>query len=100
MKKNILKKEDIKKKIRLNLDDLKMKYPVNHFYLFGSYARDEQTEDSDIDIMVDLKKTIGFTFVHLALDLEALLKKKVDLVSIDGIEEKKMRYIREDMIDV
>ena len=50
--------------------------------------------------MVELEKPIGFKFVHLALDLEALLNKKVDLVSMDGIEEKKMRYIREDMIDV
>lgn len=100
MKKNILKKEEIQKKIRQNIDELKTKYPVSHFYLFGSYARDEQTEASDIDIMVELEKPIGFKFVHLALDLEVLLKKKVDLVSIDGIEEKKMRYIREDMIDV
>jgi len=100
MKQNILQKEEIQRKIRFNLDKLKTKYPVNHFYLFGSYARDEQTEDSDIDIMVELDKPIGFEFVHLALELEALLDKKVDLVSINAIEEKKMRYIREDITDI
>jgi len=100
MKQNILKKEEIQRKIRFNLDKLKTKYPVNRFYLFGSYARDEQTEDSDIDIMVELDNPIGFEFVHLALELEALLDKKVDLVSINAIGEKKMQYIREDMIDV
>jgi predicted nucleotidyltransferase len=74
-KKEMLKKEDIKKK-----------YPVNHFFIFGSYARDEQTENSDIDIMVELEKPIGFKFVHLAMDLEALFNKKVDLVSVNGID--------------
>ena len=34
MKKNILKKEEIQKKIRMNLDDLKTKYPVRHFFSF------------------------------------------------------------------
>mgnify|MGYP003810297659 CR=1 FL=1 len=100
MEKTLLRKEEIRNKIRLNLTELKKKYPIHQFYLFGSYARDEQTESSDIDIMVELEKPIGLNFVHLALELEALLEKKVDLVSINGVEKRKFQYIKEDMIDV
>jgi hypothetical protein len=76
MEKTVLKKEDIQNKIKRNLTELKKKYPIHQFFLFGSYARDEQTEISDIDIMVELEKPIGLNFVHLALELEALLNKK------------------------
>src|SRR6056297_4131136 len=85
MNETLLKKDNIRKKIRLNISELKKKYPINHLYLFGSYARDEQTENSDIDILVDFSKPIGFQFVHLAKDLETLLDKKIDLVSMNGI---------------
>ena len=47
--------------------------------------------------MVELKRPIGFDFVHLAEELEKILQKKVDLVSSDGIEKKKKKYIEKDL---
>ncbi|MFW5872029.1 MAG: nucleotidyltransferase family protein [bacterium] len=75
-------------------------HPINHLYLFGSYTRDEQTKNRDIDILVDLSKPAGLQIIHLAKELESSLDKKIEFVSINGIEEKKTRYIKEDLIDV
>ena len=52
-------------------------------YLFGSCARDEADDKSDIDILVELDYTqpIGLEFVQMQLDLQDLLNRRVDLLS-------------------
>ena len=57
--------------------------PVLKAWLFGSFSRNEQTPDSDVDIIVLLDKSrpIGLKFVGMWSDLEELLGRKVDLVS-------------------
>ena len=63
--------------------------PVLKAWLFGSYARGEETPDSDIDIMVDLdySKPVGLEFVQMQLDLQSLLQKSIDLVSSRGVSK-------------
>jgi predicted nucleotidyltransferase len=63
--------------------------PVKKAYLFGSYARREAVNDSDIDLLVELdySRHIGLGFVQMQLDLEKLLHRKVDLVSDDGLSK-------------
>ncbi|MDD6895919.1 MAG: nucleotidyltransferase domain-containing protein [Prevotellaceae bacterium] len=58
--------------------------PVLKAWLFGSYSRGEQTKDSDVDILVLLDKSrpIGLKFFGMWNDLEELLGRKVDLVSV------------------
>jgi predicted nucleotidyltransferase len=58
------------------------KQPVLKAYLFGSYVRGEETENSDIDVLVELDYTqpIGLEFIQMQIDLQKLLSKKVDLV--------------------
>ncbi len=79
--------------------------PVLKAYLFGSNIRGEANEQSDIDILVDLdySQRIGLQFIQMKLDLENLLKAKVDLVSSNGIskyikplidKEKQLIYAR------
>ena len=53
--------------------------------IFGSYVTGEQKKDSDIDILVEPPKGIGFGFVRIQFELENKLKKKVDLVSYNGL---------------
>lgn len=66
--------------------------PVVKAYLFGSYVRGEATEESDVDLLVELdySQRIGLRYVQMILDLEELLHKKVDLVSEGGLS----KYIR------
>ena len=63
--------------------------PVLKAWLFGSYARGEETPDSDIDILVDLdySKPVGLEFVQMQLDLQSLLQKSIDLVSSRGVSK-------------
>ena len=67
--------------------DLLRKYfstqPVLKAWLFGSFSRGEETQDSDVDIIVSLDKSKpkGLKFFGMWSDLEELLGRKVDLVS-------------------
>jgi predicted nucleotidyltransferase len=59
--------------------------PVKSVYLFGSYARGEAKENSDVDlgiIMEDTKMSL-WKFAGMALGLEEKLNKKIDLIEID-----------------
>ncbi len=54
--------------------------------LFGSYVRDQEQENSDIDMLVEVPKGTGlFAFVGLQRRLEQALHKKVDLVTYNSI---------------
>lgn len=63
--------------------------PVLKAYLFGSYARGEADDNSDIDILVNLdyNQMIGLQFIKMKIDLEQLLHLKVDLVSENGLSQ-------------
>ena len=60
---------------------------VTRSSIFGSYARGEETKNSDVDILVDFPEEKSlFDFVGLKLDLEDILEKKVDLVEYGAIK--------------
>lgn len=76
------------------------KYAVNTIGLFGSIVRDDYTEESDIDIIVTFSRRVGIEFIDLANELEAILKRKVDLVSKNGVQEKYLRVIEAEIVYV
>lgn len=57
-------------------------YGIIKIGIFGSVARKEQTEDSDVDICVEMKKPDLFTMVHIKGDLQELFGKSVDIVRL------------------
>lgn len=62
--------------------------PVKKAYLFGSSARGEETDTSDIDLLIELDYLNGanyFLFFDMQVELSKLLNKKVDLVSANGL---------------
>ena len=74
------------------------RFSVSSIGLFGSYARNEQNESSDIDIVVDFSKTVGIEFIDLAEFLEERLKAKIDLVSLNGIKPKYLAAIKPEIV--
>ena len=73
---------EIKKIIQQHRDDLKKKYSVKEIGIFGSCARGEQDETSDIDILIELEKPVGFVkFLKLEKHLSLLLEAKVEIVT-------------------
>ncbi len=80
--------------------ELCKKYPISSLGLFGSVVRDDFTEESDIDIVVDFYKPIGSDFITLAYELEEKLNCKVDLVSRNGIKPKYYEVIEPEILYV
>jgi len=76
------------------------KYPIKSLAIFGSYARNEQGPESDLDLMVEFHSRIGSEFIELTDDLEEILGIKVDLVSRKGIKELYFKRIKEDLVYV
>ncbi|HHY06394.1 MAG TPA: nucleotidyltransferase [Clostridia bacterium] len=70
-------------KIRDVIGQVAPAYPVISIDLFGSYANDEATEDSDVDLFVcfNEKKASLFDLSGLKLDIQEKLNKKVDVVA-------------------
>ena len=91
---------EIKKIINHHRQELEEKFKVKTIAVFGSYARKEQTPESDIDIIVEFKEPVGFLFIHLADFLEKILETKVDLLTFDAIKPNRKEYIMEDLIYV
>ncbi len=67
--------------------------------IFGSYARDEETQESDLDVLVDLHKKINlFDLVELENDLSEMLNVKVDLVTENSLNKHLKPYIQQSLI--
>ncbi|MFN0035727.1 MAG: nucleotidyltransferase family protein [Saprospiraceae bacterium] len=79
---------------------LMARYPIESMALFGSYARGEATEQSDVDILVEFNGSIGWQFLTLADELEQMLGLKVDLVSRQGVKPRYFEVIQKDLIYV
>ncbi len=86
--KNAIKKNMEIKKIKRKIVRVLNKYNIKKAGIFGSYARGEQTKNSDIDIVVKIgdKKMSLFGFIRLKLQLENVLGKKVDLVEYPALK--------------
>lgn len=79
--------DEIKKVLREHKSRLEQKYHVSTLGIFGSYVRDEQADDSDLDILVDFKTPIGlFEFIDLEEELSGILCMPVDLVSRSALK--------------
>jgi predicted nucleotidyltransferase len=90
---------EIKEILRKHKKELKEKYKVKSIAIFGSYARNEQTEKSDIDIMVEFYEPIGLKIVDLKDYLESILNVKVDLITKNSIQNPYIKKsIEEDLL--
>ncbi len=92
--------QDIKATLQTAKPLLMARYPIESLALFGSVARGEATEQSDVDILVEFNGNIGWQFLTLADELEQLLGLKVDLVSRKGVKPHYFEYIQKDLIYV
>ena len=76
--------------------ELREAYRVKHLKVFGSYAKNNQKEDSDLDLMVSFEETPTLLeFIDLKEYLESITGIKVDLVTEDGISPYIKPYIEE-----
>lgn len=75
--------------------------PIERAWLFGSCARSEETEQSDIDILINFlpgERITLFTYVHIVNDLQALTGKKVDLVENGQLKPFAAQHVEQEKI--
>jgi predicted nucleotidyltransferase len=96
-----MKKDQITNSIRHNFDEIKKKFRVKKLSVFGSVARDEATERSDVDILVEFEGTADFdSFMGLKIYLEDLLQAPVDLVTHKAVRPQLRQSIEDEAVHV
>ena len=76
----MLTREDVLQILRENKERFAEKYGVTKLGLFGSFARNEATEESDIDVCFDTASSEPFVATHLKEEFEAMFCRQVDIV--------------------
>ena len=86
-------------KIREIVTRIGKKYNVESVYLFGSYAKNTATEESDIDLIIDMKNMRKYKdYFHFCQELEDALGTKVDVTSEEGMFPGFFDLIKNDRI--
>ena len=78
--------------------ELEQKYGAQRVYLFGSYARGDMDEASDVDLRIDKGRIRGLELASLLLDLEAALGMSVDLIPSGSLDSDFLAAIRDDEV--
>ncbi|HEX4498351.1 MAG TPA: nucleotidyltransferase family protein [Thermoanaerobaculia bacterium] len=87
--------------LRRQLPELAKKYFVRSLEVFGSYVRDEQTAESDLDVLVSFDRAPGlFEFIELENHLGDVLGVKVDLVMKSALKPRLEQRILHEAVPV
>ncbi len=84
----MITKTDILSKLKELKPELHKNYSVREIGLFGSFSDDSYTEESDIDILVELEKPIGWKIFTLEIYLEKIFGRKINLVTKNALKEQ------------
>lgn len=80
--------QEILSKLRELKPILKKDYSVKEIGLFGSFAVGNAKDESDIDLLVELEKPIGWKFFSLEIYLEKVFGRKIDLVTKNALRQR------------
>ncbi|MCK5135952.1 MAG: nucleotidyltransferase family protein [Bacteroidales bacterium] len=92
--------DEIRSTLSKHRNHLFQAYPIKSMAIFGSYARNESTDNSDLDILVEFNDGIGIRFIDLADEIENIVGLKIDLVSKNGIKDRYLQAINTDLVYV
>ena len=84
----MITKTDILSKLTELKPELYKHYAVKEIGLFGSFSDESDTENSDIDILVELDRPIGWKIFTLEIYLEKVFGRKIDLVTKNALKEQ------------
>jgi hypothetical protein len=82
----MMTQDELVELLRREQSHLASEFGVKRMGVFGSYARDQADAKSDVDLVVEFERPIGFRFFDLIDYLEQLLGRKVDLLTPVGIQ--------------
>jgi len=93
--------EEIKKILKEHKEVLRQEYRVDTIAIFGSFVRKEQSSKSDVDILVEFARPVGFVaFMRLENYLGELIGRKVDLVTKKALKPNIGKSVLRELVDV
>ena len=93
-------KDQILTLLKAKKPELEKKYHLSELGLFGSYARGDNHEKSDIDIAVEINGAMGLDFIEMADEIESLFGIKTDVVPKRSINPGYLPFVEKDIIYV
>ncbi|MDK2948802.1 hypothetical protein SAMN04488589_2856 [Methanolobus vulcani] len=88
-------------RLREMLPELQKKYPIKYLGVFGSYISNEQTLQSDLDILVEFSDSISLLqYARLELELSDALGVKIDLVSKTALKPRIGKHILAEVVQI
>lgn len=95
----MLTREQVMKLLRENYPYLVAEYGVKRIGIFGSYAKGSPNKLSDIDVVVEFERPIGFKFIEFVEYLEHLLGRKLDVLTPAGIQGIRIARVAKDIAE-
>jgi uncharacterized protein len=96
-----MRREEVIQKLRQHYPGLVKNYGITSLALFGSVARDEATDTSDVDVLVDFGAPPTFDqYMGLKIFLEDLLQCQVDVVTRRALKERIRPYVEKEAVRV
>ena len=79
---------EIREILRTHKNDLSVRFKVKDIGIFGSFARGDETGESDVDILVEFTEPVGWEFIDLKEYLEEIIGRPVDLVTRKALKPR------------
>jgi len=96
-----MEKQVVLTRLKSCIEEIRQRFSVKALAIFGSIARNESTDNSDVDVLVVFDRKAGFDlFMDLKFYLENLLGTKVDLVTDKALRPQVRRAIEQELINV
>jgi uncharacterized protein len=96
-----MKRNDVLRILQKERQELVDRYHISTLSVFGSVARDDASQDSDVDILVEFSRPVGlFQFIELQQTLETLLGCKVDLGTPRSLKSRNKEQVLKEAIRV
>jgi predicted nucleotidyltransferase len=96
-----MNRDQVLSELRRHRQEIEQRFAIKPLSVFGSAARDELREDSDIDVLVEFKGKATFDgYMDLKFYLETLLGRNVDLVTQDAVKPRMRPMIEQEAIHV
>jgi len=91
--------EELRARLAAALPVLRAEHPIRSIGVFGSWARGEQTPDSDVDLLIEFDAPVGlFEFFEVQGKLEDLLGVPVDMTTPGGLEPQIVEGVMRDLL--
>ncbi|REA60432.1 nucleotidyltransferase [Dyadobacter luteus] len=77
-----------------------LKNNVTRAAIFGSFARNEETDKSDIDVLIEVNNMTMFDILRLEDELQKICQRKIDLVEYKAVKSSIQKYVFSDLVEL